>query len=499
LTSRTPLAVALLAAALVAAPSTAVAEEIEGQYIVVLKADSSGAEAVRAKTKARTRGNRIQHEYGSAIKGFSAKLDKRALAQVENDPAVAYVEPDQVMTVVQTQQPNATWGLDRIDQRNLPLNTTYTYTRTGAGVKAYIIDTGLRFSHAQFAGRAQSGLDAVDGGNADDCNGHGTHVGGTVGGSTHGVAKGVTLVGVRVLGCNGSGSTSGVIAGINWVTSDHPAGMPAVANMSLGGGASTALDNAVNASIADGVTYVVAAGNSNTNACNSSPARVANAVTVAATTSSDARSSFSNFGTCVDVFAPGSSITSAWHTSDTATNTISGTSMASPHVAGVAALLLQGSSGNVHGPIVNTATPGVVTNAGSGSPNRLVYSLGTDPNPNPTPTPTPSPTPTPTPGCGSPVTGSLSGTGDQDIHPGGTWYQSTTSGTHRGCLVGPSGVDFDLYLQRWNGSSWVTVAAGLTSAPSETVTFNGTPGYYRWRVFSFRGSGTYTFSHSRPS
>ena len=205
-------------------------------------------------------------------------------------------------------------------------------------MKAYIIDTGIRTTHSQFGGRAISGYDAIDGAlPAADCNGHGTHVAGTVGGSTYGVAKAVSLVAVRVLNCSGSGSTSGVIAGIDWVTGNHQAGQPAVANMSLGGGASSSLDTAVRNSIADGVTYALAAGNDNTNACNSSPARTAEALTVGSTTSSDARSSFSNYGTCVDIFAPGSSITSAWHTSDTATNTISGTSMAAPHVAGAAA------------------------------------------------------------------------------------------------------------------------------------------------------------------
>src|SRR6185436_8134260 len=205
------------------------------------------------------------------------------------------VEEDSVMEIVTTQN-NATWGLDRIDQTDRPLNGTYVYTSTGSGVTAYIIDTGIRFTHTQFGGRAVRGFDAIgDGRNGSDCNGHGTHVAGTVGGSTYGVAKGVRLVAVRVLSCSGSGSTSGVIAGVNFVTSNHTAGAPAVANMSLGGGVSTALDTAVRNSIADGVTYAVAAGNSNTNATSSSPARVAEAITVGSSTRTDARSSFSNF------------------------------------------------------------------------------------------------------------------------------------------------------------------------------------------------------------
>ena len=367
---------ALLAAALVVVPSSAQAQEaIDGQYIVVLKDNASTASADRAKTKARDRGGRIQREsFGRVLNGFSAKLDSKALAAVKQDAAVAFVEQDRVIRLSATQA-NATWGLDRLDQRDLPLSTTYSYASTGAGVKAYIIDTGIRLTHTDFGGRATSGYDAIDGGSADDCNGHGTHVAGTVGGTRYGVAKRVNLVGVRVLNCSGSGTNAGVIAGVNWVTQN--ARRPAVANMSLGGGASTALDNAVANSIASGVTYALAAGNSRANACNTSPARVASAITVGATTSSDARASYSNYGTCLDIFAPGSSITSAWYTGSTATNTISGTSMASPHVAGAAALVLGASPSStpaqVRNTLVGSATPNVVTSAGTGSPNRLLY------------------------------------------------------------------------------------------------------------------------------
>ena len=491
--SRTRRMLALAVVLVAVAPATATAQEIEGQYIVVLKDQASNAESEVTKGKVRREGGRVQHEYSRALKGFSAKLDRQALAEVRKDPNVASVEQDRVITLSATQSP-ATWGLDRIDQRALPLSNSYTYNYTGAGVTAYIIDTGIRFSHSQFGGRAVTGFDAVDGGSADDCNGHGTHVAGTVGGSTHGVAKGVRLVGVRVLNCSGSGSNSGVIAGIDWVTGNHAAGTPAVANMSLGGGASSAIDQAVRNSIADGVTYAIAAGNSNANACNSSPARTAEAITVGSTTSSDARSSFSNYGTCLDVFAPGSSITSAWHTSDTATNTISGTSMAAPHVAGVAALALHetptASAQAVRDRIVNSATTGVVGSPGSGSPNRLLYSLlsgGSEPPPPPPPPPT----------CGTRYTGTLSGTGDADIQPNNTYYQSTTSGIHRGCLVG-TGPDFDLYLQKWNGATWATVRSSTSEDSTEEVSYNGTAGYYRWRVVSYTGSGTYTLDLTRP-
>lgn len=470
-----------------------VPDAVADRYIVVFRKDAGVRDLRAVQGIARGAGASVDRTYTKALRGFSARLPQGAVSALARDPRVAWIEADQRVSVSDTQSP-ATWGLDRIDQRNLPLNNSYTYNATGAGVKAYIIDTGIRFSHTQFGGRAVSGYDAIDGGSADDCNGHGTHVAGTVGGSTYGVAKSVQLVGVRVLDCNGSGSTSGVIAGVDWVTGNHAAGQPAVANMSLGGGVSSALDTAVTNSINDGVSYAVAAGNSNTNACNGSPARVGPAITVGSTTSTDARSSFSNYGTCLDLFAPGSSITSAWHTSDSATNTISGTSMATPHVAGVAALYLQGNPtaapATVRDTIVNSATSGVVTNAGSGSPNRLLYSLlGGAPPPPPPPT-----------GCSLPesYSGSLSGTGDYDYHPGGTYFYTSRSGTHRGCLTGPAGTDFDLYLWKWNGASWSTVAQGIGSTSTEDVSYSGTPGYYMWRVESYSGSGSYTFKMQRP-
>jgi subtilisin family serine protease len=270
--------------------------------------------------------------------------------------------------------------LDRNDQRYLPLNGQYIYFATGSNVRAYIIDTGIRIAHSQFGGRASYGYDAIDGSlPADDCNGHGTHVAGTVGGSTYGVAKQVRLVAVRVLGCNGSGSYSGIIAGVNWVTNQkrlNPS-VPMVANMSLGGPASTALDNAVVASISRGVTYVVAAGNDGGLACNSSPARTAGTITVGATDATDTRPTWSSYGGCVDIFAPGVSITSAWYTSNTATANLNGTSMAAPHVAGVVALYLQrtpsASPSTVRSTIFGVATAGIVKNPGTGSFNRMLY------------------------------------------------------------------------------------------------------------------------------
>jgi subtilisin family serine protease len=343
------------------------ATAVDGSYIVVLKAGAQQA------SLSKSYGASVKRSFGKALNGFEATMTDYQAKRLAANSKVAYVEQNQVISLAATQT-NATWGLDRIDQRARPLSTTYTYPVTASNVTAYIIDTGILYTHSQFGGRARAGYDAVGTG-AVDCNGHGTHVAGTVGGSTYGVAKAVKLVGVRVLSCSGSGTTAGVIAGVNWVTAN--AVKPAVANMSLGGGVSTSLDTAVANSIASGVSYAVAAGNSNTNASSSSPARVASAITVGSTTSTDARSSFSNYGSVLDIFAPGSSITSAWYTGTSATNTISGTSMAAPHVAGAAALVLSRNTGftpaQVASALTSNATTNVVTSPGSGSPNRLLF------------------------------------------------------------------------------------------------------------------------------
>ena len=382
----------LCAAVLMSSPATSQAEKksklrknankIENNYIVVLNNDVIGEQGdfsiapYVASELVGTHRGKLKHLYQHALNGFAVEMSAEDAERLSEDFRVEYVEEDGVVTLDATQS-NPPWGLDRIDQRNRPLNAIYTFNWTGAGVTAYVIDTGIRTAHTQFGGRAANVFDAF-GGNGQDCNGHGTHVAGTIGGSTFGVAKSVQLRGVRVLNCSGSGSNSGVIAGVDFVRNNHAAA--AVANMSLGGGASSALDTAVNNLHNANVAIAVAAGNSNgANACNFSPARAVNAITVGSTTTTDSRSSFSNIGTCLDLFAPGSGILSAWATSNTATATLSGTSMASPHVAGVAALYKQAnpsaSSTTIRNAIVNNATTNVVTNAGTGSPNRLLYSL----------------------------------------------------------------------------------------------------------------------------
>ena len=529
-------------------------DAIDGQYIVVLKAPATGEDNAAldaAVDRAQDLGADVTHEYGDAINGYAAEMSSTELAKARQDPAVAYIAADQTVSIDGTRSVSS-WGQDRIDQRS-GLNGKLTTTGDGTGVTAYVIDTGILSTHDDLDGRVTSSYTAIsDGNGTEDCNGHGTHVAGTIGGTQYGIAPKVNLVAVRVLDCNGSGSSSGVIAGINWVTANHVS--PAVVNMSLGGAANAPLDNAVAASIASGVTYAIAAGNDTADACSYSPARVPGAITVAASTNSDADASFSNYGTCVDLYAPGAGITSDWDTSDSATNTISGTSMATPHVAGAAALYLQANPSaapaDVASALVGNATSGALTGVPSSTPNLLLYvgsatsstptptatpttatpttapttttpttaptsatptavptsvPSSTTPTATPTPTkPTPTPTKTPTPTCAGMTAGSFTSSAKGKMTLKARAVTATSYTTHRtglnlGCLTGPKGTDFDLALQKWNGKRWAQVAGGSRSGSTESVSYTGTAGKYRWQVERERGRGSYTLKISHPA
>lgn len=453
---------------------------LDGQYLVVLKDNatlrSHGVGTVARGLVGRHHGT-LGYTYQRALHGFSVRLSEREAKELAADPAVSFVEQDHVVHISDTQQNPPSWGLDRIDQRNLPLNNAYNFDTTASNVHAYVIDTGIRITHQTFGGRATNGRDTVDNDNvAQDGNGHGTHVAGTIGGSQYGVAKGVQLVAVRVLNNQGSGTTAGVVAGIDWVTAN--AIKPAVANMSLGGGADVTLDNAVTNSINSGVTYAIAAGNGDAlgrplDACTQSPARVPAAITVGATQQNDAKASFSNIGSCLDIFAPGVGITSSWNTSDTATNTISGTSMATPHVTGAAALILAGSPSlspqQVRDTMVNNATTGVVGSPGSGSPNRLLFTGAGGTNPPPPPPPGCSgtnSTPVAIPDAGPAVTSSITISGCNRNASTSSTVEVHITHTYRGDLV------IDLIAP--DGTTYrVKNSSGTDSADNVNATFTG--------------------------
>lgn len=478
-------AVALVTAALVApaqagAPASKApilagkGETIPGQYIVVL---NDGVSA-RGLDVAASNGVPTVQNYTGAFRGFAAKLTPAQLAKVSQDPSVKYIEPDAYVhataevpdppdtggITANAVQTGATWGIDRIDQRK-GLNGKYIYTGNGTGVTAYVLDTGILTTHQQFGTRARYGYDVIGGaGSGGDCHGHGTHVAGTIAGSTVGVAKGAQLVAVRVLNCGGSGTVSGVIAGIDWVTVNRSG--PSVANLSLGGGYTQALNDAVAASIASGITYIVAAGNDNANACNASPASTPSAITIGATDRNDVRAWFSNYGSCLDLFEPGVDIVSAARTSNSALATLSGTSMAAPHAAGLAALYLQinpaAKPAAVAQVLVTMSAAGVVTDT-QGSTNRL----------------------------GRKWVGSLSGPGASMYLPDNASWTQVRNGTAQAWLAGQGGRNVDLFLERWDGTKWVKVGQSTSSGSREKLYYPVTVGSkYRYRIYQVSGAAT---------
>jgi subtilisin family serine protease len=453
--------------------------DLQDSYIVVFNDDVPESEIDGESTRmCGSAKSSKEHTYKYAVKGFSTRLTATAIEEFRRNPKVKYIEQNQEVSIVATQN-GATWGLDRVDQENLPLSTTYTYNTNGSTVTAYIFDTGVRTLHAEFGTRVIQGFSAVSTeATTEDGNGHGTHVAGTVGGTVYGIAKGVTIVPVKVLSATGSGTNAGVIAGLDWAVSHHASGVKAVGNMSLGGGASTALDDAVRRCVTDGIVMVVAAGNSNVDAITSSPARVTQAITVGASTNTDARSSFSNYGSVVDIFAPGSSITSAWFTSNTAINTISGTSMASPHVAGAAALFLEyaptSTPAQVEAGLKQFGAVGRLSGIPSGTTNNLLQiNFGTVPA-------------LPAPGVPSLSSPAANAT-NISIAPTLSWLASTAASTYNLQVSTSSNLDAGPYVANLTGLT--ATSRALSGLSNSTI--------YYWRVSATNSVGTSAWSATR--
>ena len=492
---------------------------IPNRYIVVLNdtnlpdSDEETGNAV-SRLAREYRGN-VHNVYTRALKGYAAEMSEDEALRLSDDPLVKYVEEDSVIEAQQTTQTNATWGISRIDQRSFvnPLDTNYNYGTSGKGVNVYVMDNGILTTNVDFEGRAFNAFDAYPSDPpVSQCDGHGTHVAGTIGSKTYGVAKNVLIYSVKILPCYGSGTTATAIAGIDWI--NHNAIRPAVVNLSAATTTAQSLDDAVKNSIASGITYVVAAGNYSSDACGYSPARLPEAITVSSTGPSDSWVSTTNYGACVDIFAPGANITSLGNASDTAISAMSGTSTSAPHVAGAVALYLEAnptaSPQQVSDALRSKATVNAIYNLPSGSSNLLLYSytdpVGSgDPSPTPTPTPTPIPTPTPTPTPAPTPGSSCSGTNfNGSVASGLSSYQSSTqgfsarNGNYLGTLSVPLGTQLKLYLEKKKGSKWSSVANSPGGTSAQTISYAGSSGSYRWRVLSLSGSGNYSLCSTTP-
>jgi subtilisin family serine protease len=446
----------------------------EDEYIVVLKPSSN---LLAFKPFSADEGKVLKKL--DIINGMVVKTDVANAMKIQNNPSVAYVEKNKKMYALGTQS-NPPWGLDRIDSK-AGLDGKYVYSKTGANVNVYVIDTGVRSTHTEFSGRVKSGYTAInDGKGTNDCQGHGTHVSGTIAGKTYGVAKNANIYPVRVLGCDGSGTNDGVIAGINWVANN--ARKPAVANMSLGGSFSQAVNDAVTNAIAKGVVFVVAAGNSNDDACGYSPASTPSAITVAASDRNDNSASFTSYGRCVDIWGPGVDILSAGIGNDSDTDTMSGTSMATPHAAGVAALYLEASPsatpGQIASSMVNLGSKNVIKNP-KGSANVLIYTNPDNSNPNPNPTPTPNPNPTTPPDCVNKACyfkkDRLANSSAYHVHPMEYVYVPANK-TLKAWVKGNA--DFDLYMYLFNNNQWTLLTKSDGTGGDESVSYQAQGGYY---------------------